>query len=161
MKKAFLAATIIIYLCVVAAFTIVPTHLSGFRSVDQDHINLVPLGYSFKCLGRTEKEYRSLRAACLQNTLGNVALFLPFGILLPLLSSRLRSLKRVMLVALGLSVSIEATQFVLRFVGNPRAVDIDDVLLNTLGACLGFAVYRLFRNGEGRKAEAADQGQVE
>jgi glycopeptide antibiotics resistance protein len=30
----------------------------------------------------------------------------------------------------------------LRFLGNPRSVDIDDVILNTLGACLGFACYQ-------------------
>ena len=78
------------------------------------------------------------------NTLGNIALFLPLGILLPLLSNRFRSLSRVLLVALCLSLSIETTQFVLRFVGNPRAVDIDDVILNTLGACLGFAFYTYF-----------------
>jgi glycopeptide antibiotics resistance protein len=77
------------------------------------------------------------------NTLGNVALFLPLGVLLPLVSNRFRLLKRVLVVALCMSLSIEAIQFVLRFLGNPRAVDIDDVILNTLGGCLGFAVYKL------------------
>lgn len=47
-------------------------------------------------------------------------------------------------MALVLAVSIETTQFVLRFVGNPRAVDVDDVILNTLGACLGFGFYSAF-----------------
>jgi glycopeptide antibiotics resistance protein len=84
------------------------------------------------------------------NTLGNLALLLPLGILLPVLSSRFRSLKRVLLVALCLSVSIETIQFILRFFGNPRQVDIDDVILNTLSACLGFALYRGFGKQEGR-----------
>ena len=78
------------------------------------------------------------------NTFGNVALFMPLGVLLPLVSNRFRLLRRVLVVAFCLSVSIEATQFVLRFLGNPRAVDIDDVILNTLGGCLGFAFYKLF-----------------
>ena len=69
---------------------------------------------------------------------------MPLGILLPLVSNRLRTLKRVLVVALVLSLTIEATQFLLRFVGNPRAVDIDDVILNTLGACVGFALYKAF-----------------
>jgi glycopeptide antibiotics resistance protein len=64
--------------------------------------------------------------------------------MLPLVSKRLRTLKRVLVVALVLSLTIEATQFVLRFVGNPRAVDIDDVILNTLGGCLGFGFYKAF-----------------
>ena len=83
-----------------------------------------------------------LTAFCLRNTLGNVALFMPLGILLPLIDTRFRTFKRVLLFALAMSLVIETVQFVLRFVGNPRAVDIDDVLLNTLGACLGFLIYR-------------------
>ena len=73
------------------------------------------------------------------NAFGNIALFLPLGILLPL-ATKFRSLKQVMLVALLLSFSIEAIQFALRFIGNARAVDIDDVILNTLGALLGFVI---------------------
>jgi glycopeptide antibiotics resistance protein len=46
------------------------------------------------------------------------------------------------MVALGLSLSIEAIQFVLGFLGNARAVDIDDVILNTLGALLGICFYK-------------------
>jgi glycopeptide antibiotics resistance protein len=141
-KQVLLAITLVVYLAVVAALTIVPTHLSRFRSPDSNHINLVPLGYSFKCFLQDQRQHPHLTAFCLRNTLGNIALFIPLGILLPLVSSRCRSLKRVLLLALGLSVSIEAIQFALRFVGNPRAVDIDDVLLNTFGACLGLAVYR-------------------
>ena len=51
-------------------------------------------------------------------------------------------LLRVMTIAFCLSLSIETIQFFSRFIGSLRAVDIDDVLLNTLGACLGYAVYR-------------------
>ena len=50
----------------------------------------------------------------------------------------------MLLFAVFLSLSVESIQFLLRFFGNPRAVDIDDVILNTLGACLGFAFYKSF-----------------
>ena len=53
----------------------------------------------------------------------------------------------MLLFALLLSLSVESIQFLLRFFGNPRAVDIDDVILNTLGACVGFALYRSFSPG--------------
>jgi len=66
----------------------------------------------------------------------------PLGILLPLVSNRFLTFKRVLLFALFLSLSVESIQFLLRFFGNPRAVDIDDVILNTLGACVGFAFYK-------------------
>lgn len=151
MKKGLLIATFAAYLIVVAAFTIIPTRLSQLRSPHSDHVNLIPLGYSFKCFQLAYWPHRGLLPFCLMHTLGNVALFLPFGILLPVVASRFRSLKRVTLIALCLSLSIETIQFVLRFIGSPRAVDIDDVLLNTLGACLGFAIYRGVMKAKGKR----------
>ena len=144
MRRKILAAILLVYLCVVAALTVVPTHLSfiRIRNNDSNHVNLVPLDYSFRCFRQDERMHPHLTGFCLRNTLGNVALFMPLGILLPLVDTRFRSLKRVLLLVLCLSLTIETLQFALRFVGNPRAVDIDDVLLNTLGACLGFLIYR-------------------
>lgn len=144
MRRQSLVTTLVIYLLVVASITIVPTHVSGLRSPHTDHINLIPFDYSFRCYRNAWSTNQALKGFCVMNTLGNVALFLPLGVLLPLVSNRLRLLKRVLVVALCLSLSIEAIQFVLRFLGNPRAVDIDDVILNTMGGCLGFAVYKLF-----------------
>jgi glycopeptide antibiotics resistance protein len=140
-KKSLLTA-FAVYLVVVAAITIVPTHISRLRSPHSDHVNLIPLDYSFRCFMQDQRAHPHLTAFCLRNTLGNIALFLPLGILLPLTFDRLRSLMRVMAIAFCLSLSIETIQFFSRFIGSPRAVDIDDVLLNTLGACLGLAVYR-------------------
>jgi len=142
-RREALVATLAGYLLIVAAITIVPTHVGRFRIPRPNHINLVPLGYSFKCFLQDQTSHPHLAAFCLRNTLGNIALFLPLGFLLPLTFARLRSLTRVLAIAFCLSLSIETIQFFLRFVGNDRAVDIDDVLLNTLGACLGFVVYKL------------------
>jgi glycopeptide antibiotics resistance protein len=143
-KTKLLVATLAIYIGVIFAFTIVPTRISRFRYPRSHHINVIPLGYSFTCFLQDPNQHPYITTFCLRNTLGNVALFVPLGILLPLVSNRFLRLKRVLLFALLLSLSVEATQFVLRFVGNPRAVDIDDVILNTLGGCLGFGFYKAF-----------------
>jgi glycopeptide antibiotics resistance protein len=145
MKKALLVTTFAIYLVVVAAFTIIPTRISRLRSPHSDHINLVPLGYSFTCFLQDQRAHPNITTFCLRNTLGNIVLFLPLGSLLPLTFVRFRSLKQLLAVAVCLSLSIETIQFFSRFIGSLRAVDIDDVLLNTLGACLGFAIYRFIR----------------
>jgi glycopeptide antibiotics resistance protein len=142
MKRGLLATTFAVYLVVVAAITIIPTHISRLRSAHSDHVNLIPLDHSFKCFLQAHRLHPDLMAFCLRNTLGNISLFLPLGILLPLTFDRFRSLMRVMAIAFCLSLSIETIQFFSRFIGSPRAVDIDDVLLNTLGACLGFLIYR-------------------
>jgi glycopeptide antibiotics resistance protein len=148
-RRKLLAAIFVVYLFVVAAITIVPTRIARPRAPRSNHINLVPLGYSFTCFRQNPQMHPRLTMFCLRNTLGNIALFLPLGILLPLLFPGFRSFGRVALLAAFLSLSIETIQFFSAFIGNFRAVDIDDVLLNTFGACLGFVIYRVGR-GRGR-----------
>ncbi|WP_010632056.1 VanZ family protein [Sporolactobacillus vineae] len=75
----------------------------------------------------------------LKNVAGNVALFLPLGLLLPaLLRGRFRFLKTV---ASGFlfSLAIELVQY---FIAS-RIFDIDDLLLNTLGALTGAVVFSM------------------
>jgi glycopeptide antibiotics resistance protein len=78
--------------------------------------------------------------ATLAGAAGNVALFLPLGFLLPLLAPRLDRLWRTVGTGLALSAAIELSQ--VAFPGVRRA-DVNDVLLNTLGAAVGFLAYRL------------------
>jgi len=78
--------------------------------------------------------------AILAGAAGNVALFLPFGFLLPLLAPRMDRWWRTVGAGFALSTAIELTQ--LAFPGLRRS-DVNDVLMNTLGAALGFATYRL------------------
>ncbi|MFI1654932.1 VanZ family protein [Streptomyces sp. NPDC020472] len=68
---------------------------------------------------------------------GNIALGVPFGILLPLLSRKTRGLLRVVLVTAATMLLVELVQGALV---TGRAFDIDDVLLNTTGALLGYAL---------------------
>jgi glycopeptide antibiotics resistance protein len=141
--KKLLATVFVVYLLVVAAATILPERVGRLQAPHSSHINVVPLSYSFECLFRTRRAHPDLTGFCVRNTLGNVVLFLPLGFLLPILSERFRRFRRMLLTAALLSLSIETIQFLLRFVGNDRAVDIDDVLLNTLGGLLGFGIYKL------------------
>jgi glycopeptide antibiotics resistance protein len=69
--------------------------------------------------------------------LGNIALFIPLGFLLP---CALRSFRRAwptLLVAAGLSVLIETTQAPLP----GHSTDVDDVILNTIGAAAGYLAF--------------------
>ena len=147
-RRKLLVATFVLYLALVAALTIVPTHISRFSRSNLAHVNLTPLGYSFTCFRQDRRAHPHLTAFCLRNTLGNIALFLPLGLLLPLTFASFRSWKRVLVIGFCLSLSIETIQFFSRFIGSLRAVDIDDVLLNTLGAYMGFIIYRIFSTGK-------------
>ena len=67
----------------------------------------------------------------------NVVLFLPLGFLLPLLWPKQAKLWKILLTGVAFSLLIELSQLL-----NIRNSDIDDLLLNTLGAVVGFALYR-------------------
>lgn len=74
------------------------------------------------------------------NILGNIAAFMPFGFMLPLLSKKYRSFIYVTLLSILFSLVIEALQMIMK-VG---IFDVDDILLNSLGGVLGYAFYGIY-----------------
>jgi glycopeptide antibiotics resistance protein len=70
----------------------------------------------------------------------NILLFLPLGFLLPTLWIPFRRAWRTVLFGAVFSCAIEASQLFCY-----RSTDLDDVLMNTLGAFLGFLLFRLMR----------------
>ncbi|MGI5142013.1 MULTISPECIES: VanZ family protein [unclassified Streptomyces] len=81
---------------------------------------------------------------------GNLLLGVPFGILLPVLAPGTRRLVRVGLITAVVMLMVELVQGA---VVTGRAFDIDDVILNTTGALLGYLVLgrRLGRAVHARK----------
>ncbi|MBS6975484.1 MULTISPECIES: VanZ family protein [Gordonibacter] len=76
---------------------------------------------------------------------GNVLMFVPLGLMLPLLSDRLRRLPAAALVLAACSVAIELAQLVvgLAVAGYLyRVVDVDDVILNVAGGLIGFGLWK-------------------
>ena len=73
------------------------------------------------------------------NIVGNVAAFMPFGFILPVISRRSRRWYNTVMFGFLFSLTLETLQLVFR-VGS---FDVDDMVLNTLGASLGFVSYRV------------------
>jgi glycopeptide antibiotics resistance protein len=73
---------------------------------------------------------------------GNVALFVPLGFLLPLLAPWVDRLWRTVAAGFVVSTAIELSQVAFPGIRRP---DVNDVLMNTLGAAVGFLAYRLAR----------------
>src|SRR5688572_29311437 len=69
------------------------------------------------------------------NFVGNLVAFLPMGLVPPLILRRL-TLRQVALFSLTLSLMIE----VLQFLTGHRVADVDDLILNTAGGLLGYAM---------------------
>jgi glycopeptide antibiotics resistance protein len=77
--------------------------------------------------------------------IGNVVAFVPLGLLAPIVSARWRTAPRVLLLGLLVSTAVELAQLGWDLVvGMPwRAADIDDVIVNTFGALVGYGIWRL------------------
>ncbi len=98
----------------------------GAQPGPRSYFNLVPFRSYFADPPRTVAE-----------VLGNVALFVPLGLLLPFVSRRW-TLPLVLSVAAVLSMIIEVGQFLLN---QGRSADIDDVVLNVIGAVVGWSLW--------------------
>lgn len=99
-----------------------------------DGINLVP----FRSIRSYFTHYS--RGFFMVNFWGNIVMFMPWGFGLVLLWRRKQRLPSVLLHSLGLTLTIETVQL---FIG--RSVDVDDLILNFLGSCLGAALYFVVR----------------
>jgi glycopeptide antibiotics resistance protein len=126
------------YAALLAAVTLLPIQWDPWRVSypNEDHTpQLVPLRGS-----GTNPFQSSHPIHMLSEQVGNILLFLPFGVLLPLLWPQLNRGWRVMALGVVTSIGIELAQTAMT--GIHRA-DVNDVLLNALGVGLGWLTLRL------------------
>lgn len=88
----------------------------------------------------------------LRDPIGNIVMFMPLGLLLPLLGERWRHPHRILLAAVAASATIEISQalFGLGSVGT-----IDDVIANSAGAMVGYGLFAVSARFAGSRAGAA------
>ena len=72
------------------------------------------------------------------DTILNVILFVPLGFFLPLLYKKYHNIKAIALTGLLLSLAVEFVQMF-----DWGSSDINDLMTNTAGACIGFLIYFL------------------
>lgn len=70
--------------------------------------------------------------------IGNFFMLFPLGIYIPLLYKKCSNIVAVFFVGMLTSTAIETLQLITRF----RSADVDDVFLNTIGACAGFIFFK-------------------
>ena len=142
--KEFFVVMFQVYLTLLISVTLFPLRI-GDRNVDL-FVNFIPIVNSVKDIIKditTENETWFYIKFWLTNLLGNIILLSPLAVLVPILSKKFRSLKSVVILCFCTSCFIEFLQYVSLFVGNSRSVDIDDVILNTLGAFIGFGIFKI------------------
>ncbi|MFF7356778.1 VanZ family protein [Streptomyces filipinensis] len=145
-----LLAMLVAFVCMVA-FAVALARITlepSPASVHLTHSNLHP--------GRSLRAYveQARTADAMRQIGGNVLLGVPFGVLVPVLAPRARGVLSVLALTALVMLMVELTQGALI---TGRAFDIDDVLLNTAGALLGWlllgrrlgrAVHRRVRHPE-------------
>lgn len=78
------------------------------------------------------------------NLIGNIGMFIPSGIILPIIYKKLNSFGKIVLTGFLMSLAIEILQLPFAV----RTSDVDDLLLNTAGVILGYVIYSRFRKGK-------------
>ena len=117
----------------------------GYLDIDFDikfYINYIPFVETIKMF---TNEFADIHIA-LYNVIGNILLFIPLGFCIPLFFSNKNKLIKIILYGFTASLTIEVLQIFTPF----NTTDIDDIIFNTLGAIIGFAIfniiYKIFRN---------------
>ena len=71
------------------------------------------------------------------NLLGNVVGFMPFGMILPLISRNARGFFFITFSGFTLSLCVEVTQLMTKL----GSFDVDDLIMNTLGTAAGYLIF--------------------
>ena len=99
-----------------------------FQDVAWSESNFIPFKEMFR--------YKIGSRLFFKNVIGNIILFIPYGFFTSYILN-LNKARSVTLMSLLVSISIESTQLIIG-----RVFDIDDILLNTIGALIGFGLYK-------------------
>ena len=116
----------IITLCFIVYFMCL-FYVVTFQDVSWSGSNLIPFKEMFR--------YPFGSRPFFKNILGNVLLFMPYGIAIGYYT-KTKKIRYSLLLGLVLSLSIETTQFIIG-----RVFDVDDIILNLIGCVLGFSLY--------------------
>lgn len=144
--KLFLKIVLAIVYIVLLYYLLFAAEALGRGSGNVGDINVIP----FHEIRRYMNHVDSLGLfAVAANLLGNVLLFMPLGYFLPSFFARERLRPHFTIpMCMCISIAVEFSQFMTK----TGSMDIDDVILNTLGGIIGYLVYAFMhpdiRDGE-------------
>lgn len=136
-KKVWVKGAALILFLLYAAFMIYVLFISSYynRTPGRVEMNLVP----FKTIANYIKYFSHYGLEMwLTNLFGNIIVFIPLGIFLPVLFKRLRGAVKVVSMTLLSSLIVEIMQRIFE-VGS---FDVDDIILNTIGGAFGYLIYK-------------------
>lgn len=140
-KREFILIILFIYILLLISKTFFPFTIRSENYWNRRTINLTPAIETIKMFNDAFSGGRNymIKFAFI-NVLGNLILLAPLSFFIALLWKRFRSFKNNVLFCFIISFSIEFLQFFT----DMRTTDIDDLILNTIGAIIGFYIFKLF-----------------
>lgn len=124
-------ALFFIYFLMVIHYTFDSIFISD--QINKFYFNLIPIK-------ETIEMFRGNINVALYNVVGNTLMFVPLGVFIPVLFKRKDRISWILLYGFLASFFIEINQF---FIKGNRAADVDDIIFNTIGAVIGYAIYKV------------------
>ena len=128
----------------IAFFSMVTSILFALYVIAVYHVTGVGTVYDAGSIGLMEANISLLPFTNDIDIMGyflNIVMLVPFGFFLPLMRKDFDDPLKVTLMGAAFSLFIELAQLF-----NYRVTDIDDVIMNTMGAFFGYLLFQLFRN---------------
>ena len=94
----------------------------------------------------SKRLFDSIHATPVEDLLLNIILFMPLGFLLPYIWPKLNAWKTI-LIGLCVSTLIETTQYLAHW----GCLDVDDIFNNTLGTCVGYMCWVVYKKLSNKK----------
>lgn len=107
----------------------------------QSNLNLIPFRTLKLFSGLLDDHRPHLVRLAVINLFGNVFMFIPLGLFLPLLFATFRKLWKTLLISVLIITAVELLQL-FTLLGS---CDVDDLILNLLGCFLGYILYKLIK----------------
>lgn len=141
LKKAFVNIALTFSILFVLYLTMIPHELIGTGNVGVNSVHR--FNYNLNPLPLLDDFQKASLKYLIINDLGNMTLFVPFGFIL---TAKYPQFKLAHLIFMGalFSATIEWIQL---FLPN-RMTDINDVILNTTGAVVGYLLFRFVQGVE-------------
>lgn len=145
-KKPIIIIISATYLIIVLLLTLQPLFVSSHR-ISIDEIRLYGLPWNIKPFSLITQQWKNVLAGqkgAFRQFYGNILMFIPVGILMPFIFKKTQRFRWALLGGFLFTFCIESLQFILCLAGMClREFDVDDLILNTLGALVGHGIYKL------------------
>ena len=154
-KKPIVLSVSLSYLVIILLLTLQPLFISSHH-ITIDEMRLYGLPWNIKPFSLIIPQWKNLIAGqrgAFRQFFGNIIMFIPAGILMPFVFRKTQKFWWALLGAFLFTFMIESLQFVLSIAGMCiRELDVDDLILNTLGALIGHGIYKLIFHGRENRA---------